>query len=276
MVSSKIGGSSKEFIGKGYWLDPILEETKQPRTVSLSQLQQNVLLLQEDCAILILGCIKASTHQLQQQQQHQPVAGCNILIIRIIDHPSIDLLLLIQSSLFQQCIALTAVSNLKSLYSDLYYMMCHEYEIFYFLHYNFEIHRGCIHCVGVHKDVELKAMKSRLNSFGLRTLDLTDNDLAKDHLRYLMGGRANVENEFLFRFVFPERPGALMKFLDTFSPRWNISLFHYRSQGEMGANVLVGMQIPTENMEEFTTQANTLGYEYEDVRENEAVMLLMH
>ncbi|KAG1347505.1 hypothetical protein COCNU_06G013340 [Cocos nucifera] len=77
-----------------------------------------------------------------------------------------------------------------------------------------------------------------------------------------VGGRSNVQDELLCRFIFPERPGALMKFLDAFSPRWNISLFHYRAQGDTGANVLVGIQVPKEDMEEFTKQANHLGYEY--------------
>lgn len=133
-----------------------------------------------------------------------------------------------------------------------------------------------LYSVGVHKAEELIAMKDRLESSCLKTLDLTDNDLAKDHLRHLMGGRSNLENELLYRFVFPERPGALMKFLDAFSPRWNISLFHYRAQGEMGANVLVGIQVPKEDEEQFIEKAETLGYEYKDERQNKAYRLLMH
>lgn len=133
-----------------------------------------------------------------------------------------------------------------------------------------------LYSVGVHKAEELIAMKDRLESSGLKTLDLTDNDLAKDHLRHLMGGRSNLENELLYRFVFPERPGALMKFLDAFSPRWNISLFHYRAQGEMGANVLVGIQVPKGDEEQFIEKAETLGYEYKDERQNKAYRLLMH
>ncbi|GLJ16529.1 hypothetical protein SUGI_0282460 [Cryptomeria japonica] len=132
-----------------------------------------------------------------------------------------------------------------------------------------------LYSVGIHTDVDLKAMKGRMTSSGFKTIDLTDNDLAKDHLRHLMGGRAAVENELICRFVFPERPGALMKFLDTFSPRWNISLFHYRAQGEMGANVLVGMQVPAEDTQEFSARACSLGYEYEDERHNEALKLLL-
>uniref|UniRef100_A0A0D6R5L1 Threonine dehydratase n=1 Tax=Araucaria cunninghamii TaxID=56994 RepID=A0A0D6R5L1_ARACU len=132
-----------------------------------------------------------------------------------------------------------------------------------------------LYSVGIHKAEELTAMKNRMESGGLVTLDLTDNDLAKDHLRHLMGGRSNVENELLHRFVFPERPGALMKFLDAFSPRWNISLFHYRAQGESGANVLVGIQVPVEDQEEFTERANNLGYEYKDEAQNKAYRLLM-
>lgn len=145
--------------------------------------------------------------------------------------------------------------------------------------YRYEIAKDkalVLYSVGVHKAEELIAMKDRLESSGLRTLDLTDNDLAKDHLRHLMGGRSNLENELLYRFVFPERPGALMKFLDAFSPRWNISLFHYRAQGDTGANVLVGIQVPKEDEEEFIGQAKTLGYEFKDERKNKAYRLLMH
>ncbi|KAF3796136.1 Threonine dehydratase biosynthetic [Nymphaea thermarum] len=129
--------------------------------------------------------------------------------------------------------------------------------------------------VGVHEVSELQAMVGRMESSQLRTIDLTNNDLAKDHLRHLMGGRSNVKNELLCRFVFPERPGALMKFLNSFSPRWNISLFHYRAQGEMGANVLVGIQVPPADMAEFKDRANDIGYEYAIELANEAYRLLM-
>ncbi|KAH7424326.1 hypothetical protein KP509_11G002500 [Ceratopteris richardii] len=90
-----------------------------------------------------------------------------------------------------------------------------------------------------------------------------------------MGGRTSVRDERLCRFVFPERPGALMKFLNAFSPRWNISLFHYRSQGEMGANVLVGMQVQEQDEEEFINCASLLGYDYQDEGSNVAFQLLM-
>lgn len=129
--------------------------------------------------------------------------------------------------------------------------------------------------VGLHKEEELEAMKSRLEGAGLSASDLTNNDLAKDHLRHLMGGRTNVKHERLCRFVFPERPGALMKFLNVFSPHWNITLFHYRSQGEMGANVLVGMQVPEQDEKKFNDCANLLGYDYQDERTNVAFQLLM-
>ncbi|CAN6464986.1 unnamed protein product [Victoria cruziana] len=97
-----------------------------------------------------------------------------------------------------------------------------------------------LYSVGVHEVSELRAMVGRMESSQLRTVDLTNNDLAKDHLRHLMGGRSNVKNELLCRFVFPERPGALMKFLNSFSPRWNISLFHYRAQVSIVFSVYYG------------------------------------
>ncbi|MED6156689.1 Threonine dehydratase biosynthetic, chloroplastic [Stylosanthes scabra] len=132
-----------------------------------------------------------------------------------------------------------------------------------------------LYSVGVHTASELKAMKERMESCQLKTFNLTESDLVKDHLRYLMGGRSNIQNEVLCRFIFPERPGALMKFLDSFSPQWNISLFHYRGQGETGANVLVGIQVPRVEMDEFHGRANRLGYEYTLVNNDEFYHLLM-
>ncbi|KAH6802701.1 L-O-methylthreonine resistant 1 [Perilla frutescens var. frutescens] len=132
-----------------------------------------------------------------------------------------------------------------------------------------------LYSVGLHTEAELDAMVERMKSSQLRTINLTENDLVKDHLRHLMGGRSNVKDELLCRFVFPERPGALMKFLDALSPRWNISLFHYRGQGETGANVLVGIQVSTGEMDEFRSRANSLGYEYAMESRNEAFHLLM-
>ncbi|CAH9110011.1 unnamed protein product [Cuscuta epithymum] len=133
-----------------------------------------------------------------------------------------------------------------------------------------------LYSVGLHTKKELKKMLERLTHSQFHTLDLTDNDLVKDHLRHLIGGRSSVQDELLCRFVFPERPGALMKFLNAFSPRWNISLFHYRSQGESGANVLVGLQVVDNELEEFKHRASSLGYGYAVETENDAFQLLMH
>ncbi|CAL9129640.1 unnamed protein product [Musa textilis] len=136
-------------------------------------------------------------------------------------------------------------------------------------------HALVLYSVGIHTDSELAAMIHRMEHAQLKTFNLTNDDLAKDHLRYFMGGRSNVQDELLCRFIFPERPGALMKFLDSFSPRWNISLFHYRAQGETGANVLVGIQVPKADMKEFNIRAQNLGYEFTYEMNNEAYRLLM-
>ncbi|TVU45409.1 hypothetical protein EJB05_04896, partial [Eragrostis curvula] len=129
--------------------------------------------------------------------------------------------------------------------------------------------------VGIHTDNELEAMVDRMESANLKTFNLTDNDLVKDHLRYFIGGRSDAKDELIYRFIFPERPGTLMKFLDAFSPRWNISLFHYRAQGEAGANVLVGIQVPPEDLDEFRNRADNLGYEYMSEMNNEMYRLLL-
>ncbi|CAL4935570.1 unnamed protein product [Urochloa decumbens] len=132
-----------------------------------------------------------------------------------------------------------------------------------------------LYSVGIYTDDELGAMVDRMESAKLRTVNLTDNDLAKDHLRYFIGGRSEITDELVYRFIFPERPGALMKFLDAFSPRWNISLFHYRAQGEAGANVLVGIQVPWTDFDEFKNRADNLGYEYMSEHNNEIYRLLL-
>src|SRR5207244_7085787 len=91
-----------------------------------------------------------------------------------------------------------------------------------------------------------------LKSKGLKTLDLSDNDMAKTHLRHMVGGRAPfARNELLYRFEFPERPGALMRFLQSMRSDWNISLFHYRNQGADYGRVLVGMQVPRSELNQF-------------------------
>lgn len=84
-----------------------------------------------------------------------------------------------------------------------------------------------------------------LTSNGLTGLDLTDNELAKSHIRHAVGGHApSLQNERVFRFEFPERPGALMRFLEALHSSWNISLFHYRNHGTDYGRVLVGIQVP--------------------------------
>ncbi|KAF3320542.1 threonine dehydratase biosynthetic [Carex littledalei] len=132
-----------------------------------------------------------------------------------------------------------------------------------------------LYSVGVYTDGGLTEMVDRLKTAQLDTFNLTDDDLAKGHLRYFMGGRSSVKDELLCHFIFPERPGALSKFLDALSPRWNISLFHYRAQGETGADVLVGIQVPKEEVHEFESRADSLGYEYTSEMKNKTYRLLL-
>ena len=99
----------------------------------------------------------------------------------------------------------------------------------------------------------------------IEAYDLSDNEMAKLHVRHLVGGHAPAaENEILYRFEFPERPGALMRFLDSMSAGWNISLFHYRNHGADYGRVLVGMQVPPSDKAEFRRFLDRLGYDYVD------------
>jgi threonine dehydratase len=109
-----------------------------------------------------------------------------------------------------------------------------------------------------------------------RTLDLTHDELAKLHIRHLVGGRsALAEGELLYRFEFPERPGVLMRFLGSMSPNWNISLFHYRNQGGDVGRILVGLQVPPAEMDAFRTFLTTLGYRCWDESANPVYQLFL-
>jgi threonine dehydratase len=111
----------------------------------------------------------------------------------------------------------------------------------------------------------------RLRNGGHETLDLSDNEMAKLHIRHMVGGpAADVRDERMYRFEFPERPGALMTFLDAVGGRWNISLFHYRNHGADFGRVLVGFEVPDAETAEFTAFLGTLGYPYLHEADNEA------
>jgi threonine dehydratase len=130
--------------------------------------------------------------------------------------------------------------------------------------------------VAVSDPSESAKLVNALQQQGLPTLDLSDNEVAKLHLRHLVGGHApQAEHEKVFRFEFPETPGALMKFLDTMGHDWNISLFHYRNHGADFGRVLVGMQVPPNELSEFSDFLSKLGYPYWEETENPAYKLFL-
>ena len=111
---------------------------------------------------------------------------------------------------------------------------------------------------------------------GFKALDLTHDDLAKEHIRHMVGGHSALsKDERLLRFVFPERPGALMKFLAAMQPGWNISLFHYRNQGADFGRILVGMQVPKLEAKAFKTFLDTVGYPHVEETSNPAYQLFL-
>jgi len=130
--------------------------------------------------------------------------------------------------------------------------------------------------VAISNPAESAKLVADLQQQGLPTIDLTDNEVAKLHLRHLVGGHApQAENEKVFRFEFPETPGALMRFLDNMGHDWNISLFHYRNHGADFGRVLVGMQVPPSELSEFYDFLSKLGYPYWDETENPAYQLFL-
>ena len=116
---------------------------------------------------------------------------------------------------------------------------------------------------------------NKLTEKGYPLIDMTDNDIAKLHIRHMVGGHAGVENEVLYRFEFPERPGALLNFLDKLGQRWNISMFHYRNHGAAYGRVLVGIQVPAADKKAYQTFLDELGYVYQCETENPAYRLFL-
>lgn len=130
--------------------------------------------------------------------------------------------------------------------------------------------------IAVHDQSEVKKLIQHLQAELLPAIDLTDNEVAKLHLRHLVGGHAPLAvNEVVYRFEFPERPHALMNFLDKMGHDWNISLFHYRNHGADFGRVLVGMQVPPNEFNDFTDFLNRLDYPYWDETENPAYKLFL-
>ena len=114
-----------------------------------------------------------------------------------------------------------------------------------------------------HGKGESAKIAANFSKHGFEALDLTHDELAKEHIRHMVGGHSALsKDERLMRFVFPERPGALMKFLSLMRPGWNISLFHYRNQGADYGRILVGLQVPASDDKAFDKFLETLGYPY--------------
>ena len=123
---------------------------------------------------------------------------------------------------------------------------------------------------------ETAALLRAMHSRRIEAYDLSDNEMAKLHVRHLVGGHAPAaENEILYRFEFPERPGALMTFLDSMSRGWNISLFHYRNHGADHGRVLVGMQVPPADHAKFRVFLRRLGYYGVDETANPAYRMFL-
>ena len=131
--------------------------------------------------------------------------------------------------------------------------------------------KACIF-VGVRtaNEAEKAEIIADLTKNGFDVEDMSDDDIAKTHVRYLMGGRVSNHHERLYSFEFPEQKGALLKFLEILGKRWNISLFHYRAHGADYGNILAAFQLGEKDSSEFKEALAQLGYVYEDVSESKA------
>lgn len=123
---------------------------------------------------------------------------------------------------------------------------------------------------------ERHALIGKLRALGYPLEDLSDNEVAKLHVRHMVGGRAQrLQNERLFRFEFPERPGALLNFLQAIGTKWNISLFHYRNHGSDHGRILAGIQVPEDESEELEAHLAELGYAHWEESNNPAYAMFL-
>jgi len=130
--------------------------------------------------------------------------------------------------------------------------------------------------VAIKQGAQAETIISELAEHGYQATNLMDNEAAKLHLRHLVGGKSvDVQNEHLYRFEFPERPRALLDFLTKLAGRWNISLFHYRNHGAAFGRVLVGMEVPDTDLNNFNNFLEDVGYSYVDESENAALRLFI-
>ncbi len=127
------------------------------------------------------------------------------------------------------------------------------------------------------RDTERRLLIENLTEKGYQPIDMTENEVAKMHVRFMVGGHGgDVSDERLLRFEFPERPGALMRFLGHIGGRWNITLFHYRNHGAAYGRVLMGIQVPSADDEAFEAMLRKLDMGYEDETNNPAYRLFLH
>jgi threonine dehydratase len=130
--------------------------------------------------------------------------------------------------------------------------------------------------IGTHKANDSTEITKHFRKAKFATIDLTHDELAKTHLRHMVGGRsALAQDELLYRFEFPERPGALMKFLTSMAPNWNISLFHYRNHGADYGRILVGIQVPQTERKHWQKFLISLGYPHWNETDNPAYRLFL-
>jgi threonine dehydratase len=130
--------------------------------------------------------------------------------------------------------------------------------------------------LSIHNRDETRMLVRHLQHHGLDTEDFSDNEMAKLHIRHMVGGHSpRVKDEMVYRFEFPERPGALMNFLDRMSQDWNISLFHYRNHGADYGRVLVGMQVPRGEKADFRAFLRQVNYRYWEETSNPAYRLFL-
>lgn len=130
--------------------------------------------------------------------------------------------------------------------------------------------------ISTQKSTDSAQIAKNFTKSGFNTIDLTFDELGKSHLRHLVGGRSALsQNEQLYRFEFPEKPGALMNFLSAMAPDWNISLFHYRNHGADYGRILVGIQVPPKDKRAFKEFLKGTGYRYWDETENPAYQLFL-
>lgn len=244
-------------------------------TVSTDELCSAIKLAYNDARVVLEPAGALAVAGLKKYVQNHEISGQTMVAITSGANMDFDRLRFVseRADASERTLAVTIperAGTFRALYSLIWPRNVTEFSYRFNHHVDGEAHIFISFQPVMNIENDFDAVMHNLEENGFQCIDLTHNELAKVHVRHLAGGRSDVQNERLFRFEFPESPGALQRFLLSLDMSWNVSLFHYRNHGDDFGRVLVGIQVPGTCEDRVPAFLNNLGYSYVEETYNPA------